>query len=427
MGNIVKKEYYKIAFKLASPLCLGSGENSETDKDILKDSRGIPFIPGSAIAGVCRDSLDLPEKDIKEYLGDVEIATKEKQKVASAKASKVLFYDAVIVEGNPIISVRDGVGLDEFRTAIDGAKFDMEVLEPGGITFETFVEQNFENENEKSVATCVVDAFLNGRVFLGSKSTRGYGSITDVFVKKCTFLFDSKENTEAWLDFDMYSNSDLWAPYYITSKSPEDGITIKLALKQVGGISIRKYTTEVSSEDEKIVPDQVQLKVATNGEEVPTIPGSSWAGAFRHHMASLGLSNEEIYDLFGKVEGKKEKKRSRIRFSETAIKSASEKMQVRNAIDRFSGGTAATALFTEKTYYNGETVLSISINGRVNNNVARVLSASIADLNNGFLSVGGLSSIGRGLFTVTSLNGNKVKGETLFENIMSILPKEDKQ
>lgn len=425
MGNIVKKEYYKIAFKLASPLCLGSGENSETDKDILKDSRGIPFIPGSAIAGVCRDSIDLPEKDIKEYFGDVEIATKEKQKVASAKASKVLFYDAVIVEGNPIISVRDGVGLDEFRTAIDGAKFDMEVLEPG-VTFETFIEQNFENENEKSVASLVADEFINGRIFFGAKTMRGYGSITNVCVKKCAFLFDSKENTEAWLDFDMYSESDLWEPY-LPIVTKKDNTTLVFTLKQVGGISIRKYITEVRSEDEKIVPDQVQLMVSTDGEVLPTVPGSSWAGAFRHHMSALGLSKEEIANFFGKEEGNKDKKRSRIRFSETVINGASEKTLSRNAIDRFSGGTVGTALFTERTYYNGETELTISIEGDVGHNVARLLSASICDLNNGFLSVGGLSSIGRGVFAVTSLNGKNVKNADLFECVMSILSKEDKQ
>lgn len=423
MGNIVKKEYYKITFKFSSPLCLGSGENDETDKDILKNSRGIPFIPGSTIAGVCRNALsDFIDTDIKKYFGNVDIATKENRRISSSKESKILFYDAVITNGNPIISVRDSVALDEFRTAIDGAKFDMEVLEPG-VTFETFIEQNFENEDEKSVASLVADEFVNGRVFFGAKTMRGYGSITDVCVKKCTFLFNNKETTEAWLDFDMYSESDLWEPY-LPIETKKDNTTLVLTLKQVGGISIRKYITEVRSEDEKIVPDQVQLMVSTDGEVLPTIPGSSWAGAFRHHMSSLGLPKEEIADLFGKAEGNKDKKRSRIRFSETVINGASEKTLSRNAIDRFSGGTVGTALFTERTYYNGETKLTISVEGEVGSNVARCISASICDLSNGFLAVGGLSSIGRGVFKVAFLNGREVNNESLYNDVMNILSKE---
>ena len=36
--QILRKKYYKISFELASPLALGSGENENTDKDLMKDS-----------------------------------------------------------------------------------------------------------------------------------------------------------------------------------------------------------------------------------------------------------------------------------------------------------------------------------------------------------------------------------------------------
>ena len=56
MGKIIKKHYLKITFQPDSPLCIGSGRNDITDQDILRDARGIPYIPGSAVAGVLREA-----------------------------------------------------------------------------------------------------------------------------------------------------------------------------------------------------------------------------------------------------------------------------------------------------------------------------------------------------------------------------------
>ena len=39
---------------LASPLSIGSGEQEDTDADVILDASGTPFIPGSALAGVLR-------------------------------------------------------------------------------------------------------------------------------------------------------------------------------------------------------------------------------------------------------------------------------------------------------------------------------------------------------------------------------------
>ena len=56
-ANIMKKKYYKVSFNLYSPLILGSGFSAETDKDILKDAKGIPFIPASSIAGISQSAM----------------------------------------------------------------------------------------------------------------------------------------------------------------------------------------------------------------------------------------------------------------------------------------------------------------------------------------------------------------------------------
>ena len=64
--NIVKRIYIHGSVKLVSPLIVGSGENDNTDTDILRDSKGEPYIPGTAIAGVFRNYSNKKSRFIKE-------------------------------------------------------------------------------------------------------------------------------------------------------------------------------------------------------------------------------------------------------------------------------------------------------------------------------------------------------------------------
>lgn len=63
-------------------------------------------------------------------------------------------------------------------------------------------------------------------------------------------------------------------------------LEIILSLKQEGGISIRRYTTTVQREGGNREPDYKQMSYirGKNNKEIPVIPGTSWAGAFRHHI-----------------------------------------------------------------------------------------------------------------------------------------------
>ena len=139
MGKIIKKHYLKITFQLDSPLCIGSGRNDITDQDILRDARGIPYIPGSAVAGVLREACQgiMDEKAWKYYFGYSSTNTGNKVKSDDdITESQIIFYDATLVgdnkdkDGNPKyrISQRDGVALNEYKSAKKQAKFDWEIL-----------------------------------------------------------------------------------------------------------------------------------------------------------------------------------------------------------------------------------------------------------------------------------------------------------
>ena len=419
MNQIIKKKIYKVTFELKSPLSIGSGNNDQTDRDIIKNSLGIPYIPGSALAGIGRDIARKifeeaeRKQEEKKYFGDI-----AKNETEQNISSRIIFYDGKIEGDIYYISNRDSVELDEWKTAIKGRKFDMEILEPG-IKFVTYIEQNYYDNVDWDIAGQVLQYWLNNTIYMGTKTMRGYGEIQTEKVLMKQFILTNKSSLKEWLDFDMYTDSWSGAVAVEAEKSEKfDRVELKIKLKQAGGIFIRRYTTQVADEKNKALPDYEQLTVRVGDEELPTIPGTSWAGAFRHRMISL---NEECNreDLWGSA-NPQNKRKSAIRFSETILQGAKAKQISRNSIDRFSGGTVDTALFTEKTYYGGETELMISIDDKVDASIKKTLAAAIADLHYGFLAVGGLTAVGRGLFEIQSVNGLPVS-ENVYKDVLNAL------
>ena len=135
------------------------------------------------------------------------------------------------------------------------------------------------------------------------------------------------------------------------------------------------------------------------------IPGTSWAGAFRARFCEFA-GEEKADGLFGHIEENVKQarnKKSAIYFSESMLDGGYYKTVTRNSIDRFTSGTNDGALYTEKTYYGGSTELELLFTEKQSDDVKRAVLAVIADLDNGFLSVGGLTSVGRGLFSVEKL------------------------
>ena len=164
-----------------------------------------------------------------------------------------------------------------------------------------------------------------------------------------------------------------------------------------------------------------QLTYKQEDREIAVIPGTSWAGTFRHSMiqhigGSYAEAGKELEELFGRVgvhSSDSQSARSKILFSESYFDDTKDgecyPVVSRNAINRFSGGAVDTALFTEKIYYGqAKSTLTILIPEDINSKYLKALAASIADLHEGFLTVGGESSIGHGLFSVTQLTMNGV-------------------
>lgn len=424
MKKILKKQYLKIEFTLLSPLSIGNGKNEKTDQDIVLNSRGIPYIPGSAVAGVFRDACKkvMGDEWTQRYFGSIRDNCNDNKTITE---SQFRVYDAYIQSEEYFVSRRDGVALDDYKYGIPGAKFDREILE-SGIIFRTFIERDMDtNESEeKDAFNKLAEVLYNIPIFFGSKISRGYGRVGNFKIFKKEFSFDTKQGS-GWLDFDMYTYDWLKKSSEI-SKSDKvflenKKITLELALQ--GGISIRQYTTEIK-EGVKQVPDMKQLIVRQKNksgklEEVPVIPGTTWAGAIGHRMK---LFYPNVSKYFGKG-GEDGKIRSKIFFSESQLKDAVSKVISRNAIDRFTGSTVDGALFTEQIYYGGTTVLEIyfDLYKEIDLDFVKSLAVALSDLHEGILAIGGGTSIGRGIFKVKKVNDSEFSGDgsELYKNILA--------
>lgn len=406
-------KYFSIVFELASPLAIGSGENANTDSDIILDSSGKPTIPATAIAGVFRNYLNVGEYS--ELFGYISKAGTNSPK-DKAHESNIRFYDAQLISDSSFTTVRDSVKLED-KVGVNGAKFDMEAVETG-ISFETVIELKDDGSDAESDILRTLEAINASFLCIGSKTSRGYGRLKVVSLKKAEFTLP--DNRAEWLDFDLFDAEDKCYKETALPDSADDFISIKLKLKQEGAVSIRSYT--VKNADDISSADYIQLSLK---DGTPVIPGTSWAGAFRDRFRQL--SNDTLTkELFGYAGAEKlSQKKSLIYFSESEIVGGEMKVITRNSIDRFTAGTKDGALYTEKTCYNGSCDLEIFINKNgledAEKNIA-LICAVICDLDKGYLAVGGLTSVGRGMFTVENItvNGADVTDALKADNVSAM-------
>ena len=376
----MKHTYYRVKITLDSPMSIGSGKQDTTDSDIVLNSKNEPYIPGTSLAGIYRSLFD--EAEQKTFFGEIN----EKNHVQSP----IVVYDGKCVNYTKNVSVRDSVKLDEYKVAETGAKFDFQVAETG-LEFVSYIEldKNHSQEMEDAVEAEILPALNSGRISLGHKTSRGYGKVSVKYQKK-EFDLCAESELEEWLDFDMFDAKN----WVCCEKSPKeynfDGELITIPLVQKGAISIRRYVTDAGENQ----PDYEQL---TLKDSCPVIPGTSWAGVFRHRIKNYIKDEQKINALFGFIDEDNSQK-SNIYFSEKVITESEEKIITRNSIDRFSAGTKDGALFTERTYYNGKTTLEIRLNKDVDMLMKKLVYACVLDLCLGYLAVGGLTAVGHGMF-----------------------------
>lgn len=424
----MKKVYYQLKMNQKSPLRIGNGESEVTDSDLMTDGRGLPFIPGSSLAGVLREQYgkmpSVSKKDTDSMFGYIDGKTLE--------SSHVIVSDAVVSqdaeERDFTISIRDGIGIDEWGTTIPGNKYDFQVVETGKSYYAVLEwtgddEEDYKKEIENGLDPLVKMIVAQG-LFVGARTTRGYGSMKVEARKK---VFDFPSQIKTWLDFDPFSAGAFSDAEAIQAgNGNQNDIRIFAELVMKGSFSVRVNTARMECLKDGSVPNSLPLK---NREKKPVIPGTSWAGIFRHHMLALlrqsglerenGEKAESLNLLFGKAKEEGEHIRSKIRFYETEITGGKEYSVTRNAVERFTQAPKNAALYTNQLWQGGRGTLEIVIdNSEITGLQKQLLAVALIDLDLGLMSFGGESGVGRGRCEIAQLivNGQDKTAELKAQN-----------
>ena len=169
--------------------------------------------------------------------------------------------------------------------------------------------------------------------------------------------------------------------------------------------------------------------VHLHSNDKPVIPGTSFAGAFRHRAdliaTAIGWEKHEddadtVCEMFGPVHKQGEEhdeseniglSASRVTIEERLVENVKPQWQDRVAIDRFTGGSLQSALFNEKPVYPCPMKTTTETNVRLRLTLEEpdkaeigLLLLTLRDFWYGHAALGGETSNGRG-----TLQGIKAK------------------
>lgn len=448
----------QITIEAITPLQIGSGRKGiKTDSLVIRDVNGLPFIPGTTLAGLIAHALGQDREILmgSQKEGSRLIITEGK---LLDKYGKVL--DGIVdlssldhdnqsfLKNYERLPIRQHVRIGHKGVAEDTGKFDEEVVLKGSrFVFEMeLVSQGNETEKFKALLSILKSPSFR----IGSGSRSGYGEIKIINVKyrelNLTEAADCKlylnkssklgSSWNGWQDGNDKLNKEdscnEWTLYKLELK-PENFILFGSGFGDPQGNADMTYVKEVFV----TWNDNGDCASIAELNKIVLIPGSSVKGALSHRTAFyynkltdavmmddgtlkngkhinevVGSKNIAVKAIFGS-EGEKNKRTNKLENKQRGNILISDVIEVREqakpkilnhvSIDRFTGGAIDGALFNEQTLYvKGETfIINILIDNKafVEKNVQTAFESSLKDVVTGMLPLGGGINRGNGVFS----------------------------
>ena len=431
--DAVKSRLYASGiWKLKSVAHFGGEETGVADMCLLRDVDGEPFIPGASIAGAARSFLAQQCLPWATYKDGTTVETPELKRLFGGADEKdtmsaIIVADAMCITEKAISTIRDGVRIDaKSGTALDKAKFDVEVVERDTefkIELECIIRKaDAKQEKElRSLFSALLHAFEQGDILLGARTRRGYGRGKVTSWKTRDLQMDKKQDVRAWLSGDVWEYDQ-----QCTKLTPKPLVTDERRLFHIEvDFALRTSLLIRSSSNNPDDPDMAHL----HSNDEPVIPGTSFAGAFRHQANLIanaigwqkhGRDEDAVCEMFGPVHEQNKNRdntqesglwASRVTIEERLVKKVKPQWQDRVAIDRFTGGSLQSALFNEKPVYPVSLKEQTKTNVRLRLTLEEpekaeigLLLLTLRDFWYGHAPIGGETSNGRG-----TLQGIKAK------------------
>lgn len=418
---------------LASPCHLGGADaNASSDQPLLRTSEGRPYLTGTTLTGLLRNTLHQADPTATTALFGASWDDPQ------GKQARLMISDASIESSGPVpTELRDGVCIDpRSGVAEDKKKYDVELL-PAGTRFGLRFELVLCGERDKDTVLLrgllgLLHALEQGRIKLGARTRRGFGE-TEVVSDPAgcrwqveEYLVTTEEGLYAWLGRGLYDLPDDWpraqavrwqdaaalARHWdvaLPAVAAPAAFEVRLDLMQEGSLLVG---SEGQSPEE---PDRSHLRRLHQGAGdplEPVLPATSLAGVLRHRCLRIaqtladqreGKPCELVEWMFGPAEIRKDGPAwaSRVGIKEARILGGRSLRHTRVRIDPWTGGAVEGLLFTEDAHYGGRVAIDISLREtdpeETHGAPARaLLLLALRDLASGDLSVGGEGGVGRG-------------------------------
>lgn len=436
----------RIVIEAKTPLAVGSGDNNVlTDALVATDANGLPYIPGTSIAGVVRSMIS-DEQLVNKVFGFQKKKDGEGSKIIFTEA-KLLNENSEVIDGLHILDDKKNEFLKEYHnlpirqhtkinhrgTTADGAKFDEQVVFAGSrfcFEMEMVAENDAENKTnfEKALEQIFKSSFR-----IGGGTRSGFGEIDVVEIKESILNLAEPKQLQLYLDKSSnLQDSATWTGWQENKKETIDDKQWTEYILNLKADDFLMFGSGFGDEDVDAVPVKENRVKWTNGkgeikEEVVLIPGTSVKGAIAHRTAfyynklnnrfageqgdnepKVGTQNEAVVTLFGKEgESTTDQKRGNVIISDVfANKALQEKIFDHVAIDRFTGGAVDGALFNEKAIYAKDESFTIRILVKKSvldkeTNIKIAFENALRDICKGLLPLGGAVNKGYGMFSGT--------------------------
>lgn len=455
--NYIHRFLARFVIEAKTPLAVGSGEKDiTTDALVATDVNGLPYIPGTAIAGVVRSMIG--EESAKTFFG-YQVPNKKKD----GKGSEIIFTEAKIlnskgevvdglnidaIDKDPLLKeykelpIRQHARISEKGVTEKGGKFDEQVVFAG--TRFCFELEMVSDGNNYSDFESVLSQINNKTFRIGSGTRCGFGEIEVVEMQRAKMDLSKPEDLELYLDKSSNLSEDWngWQRDENIEKETlsSDWVEYKLSLQPE---DFFLFGSGFGDSEVDMTPVKARKVEWSNGcgklsDKMVLIPATSVKGALSHRVAfhwnklngyyagnpeaKVGKDNFAVKTLFGS-EGEKDGEgqfRGNVIFSDIIEKRyVEDKILNHVAIDRFTGGAMDGALFSEKTTYvrEKESPFEMSIlvknemlskKDKKNVTVGEALEVALQDICKGMLPLGGGVNRGNGIFTGTLKRGEEI-------------------
>jgi len=389
-----------------SPLIMGKGEGEIIDKEVVRGYGGVPYIPATAFIGVLKSHIrpNLTDEKERYFWGG------EKD---SDMQSHFIVDDLLPINGEtpPKRVVRDGIRISPATGIVeDKKKFSYEVLEPDNrftMRCEVILREPLTFNDFKDTITDILSALKERTISFGAMTMRGFGRVILEDDWKVYHFDFSKSEGPLWLEYMATGTLPLNKTSVQLTLHPATQATDALEIEAL--FNLKSSLIVGSYPSDPCMPDKVHI--TSGGQHV--LPGTSVRGAIRSRAERIintlgGKSEELLKEVFGWVDDSpgwhtKRAIKSRVIVEETVLRNVEAEIQNRIKIDRFTGGTADTALFDSMPVWRRQGVPQVVIKismpeySQEKRWIAGLLLQVLKDLWTGDLPIGGEKAIGRGV------------------------------